>query len=85
MLCLKIDEDRRAWMIVPPRTPTYCLNIGKKLFSEREEKGMSDYCTCSDCEYCDPNETKGYKEYCEWYGTYEDPDKVRECPHYKPR
>ena len=44
---------------------------------------MSYYCRCRDCDYCDHKETNGYKEYCEWYKTYEDPDVTRECPHFK--
>ncbi len=45
---------------------------------------MSDYyCRCRDCKYCQLNEKDGYKRYCEEYGSYEDPDKVRECKRYK--
>lgn len=50
---------------------------------------MSDYyCKCKDCKYCDPTKRepgKSWKWYCEWYGTYEDADKVKECKHYKER
>ena len=45
---------------------------------------MSDYyCKCKNCAYIDPTERSGYKWYCESYGSYEDPDKVRECRRYK--
>lgn len=45
---------------------------------------MSDYyCKCKNCEYIDPTERSGYKWYCKSYGSYEDPDKVRECRRYK--
>lgn len=44
---------------------------------------MSDYyCKCKTCKYVDPNSRSGYKWYCEYYRTYEDPDNVRECSHY---
>ena len=43
---------------------------------------MSDYCKCKDCKYCDTKNKDGYKIHCEWYGTYEDPDEVKECRHY---
>ncbi len=47
---------------------------------------MADYwCTCKNCKYADPNERSGYKWHCDWYGTYEDPDKIQECKHYKER
>ncbi len=44
---------------------------------------MSEYCKCKDCEYLDTTEKKGCKYYCDWYKTYEDPDKIHECQHYK--
>ena len=44
-----------------------------------------DYVQCKYCEYLDKNETNGYKCYCEWYKTYEDPDKVQECKHFRER
>ena len=44
---------------------------------------MANYGRCRDCEYCDSKECNGYKWYCEWYRTYEDPDIIRDCPHYK--
>jgi hypothetical protein len=44
---------------------------------------MGNYGTCSSCKYCDRSETNGYKCYCEWYRTYEDPDVVRDCEHYR--
>lgn len=45
---------------------------------------MSDYCRCKDnCTWCNPDEKDGYKVHCDYYGTYEDPDEIRECPHYK--
>lgn len=48
---------------------------------------MADYlCTCKKCKYADPNERdKGYKWYCEYYRSYEDPDKIRECKGYRER
>lgn len=45
-------------------------------------KTMGDYVSCRGCRYCNPNETNGYKCYCEWYRTYEDPDKIHSCNHY---
>jgi len=45
---------------------------------------MSDYrCKCKACKHLDPTEKSGYKEYCTRYGTYEDPDEVRECRAYE--
>lgn len=44
---------------------------------------MSDYCRCRDCRYCDPSEKDGYKTHCDWYGSYEDPDEIKECSHYQ--
>lgn len=41
------------------------------------------YCKCKNCKYVDPTERKGYKWYCSSYGSYEDPDKIRECKRYK--
>lgn len=47
---------------------------------------MANYwCKCKACEYIDPTETNGYKWYCTYYRTYEDPDEIRECNHYKER
>ena len=44
---------------------------------------MSDnYCRCKGCKHIDPNERSGYKWYCTWYRSYEDPDCIRECRHY---
>ena len=42
-----------------------------------------ELCKCKYCDWCDSNETKGYKWYCERYGTYEDPDEYRECGSYR--
>ena len=44
---------------------------------------MDELVTCSTCDHCDPKDTKGYKWHCDWYGTYEDPDMPRECPHHR--
>lgn len=45
---------------------------------------MSDnYCKCKGCRYIDPNERSGYKWYCTWYRSYEDPDYVHECSHFE--
>ena len=45
---------------------------------------MDYYCKCKDCKYIDPSERdKGYKWYCEYYGRYEDPDKLQECKNFK--
>lgn len=41
------------------------------------------YCKCRKCEYIDPTETNGYKWYCTYYKTYEDPDEIKECRYYK--
>ena len=46
---------------------------------------MDDYCRCKDCRYCDPSERDGYKWYCEYHKTYEDPDKLQECRNYRDR
>lgn len=47
---------------------------------------MADYyCKCKNCKNADPSERNGYKWYCESYGTYEDPDEVRECKRYQER
>lgn len=47
---------------------------------------MADYwCKCKDCEYIDPTEKNGYKWYCTYYKSYEDPDQIKECRHYKER
>ena len=36
---------------------------------------MADYyCKCKGCRHVDPNERSGYKWYCTWYRSYEDPD-----------
>lgn len=45
---------------------------------------MSDnYCKCKGCRHIDPNERSGYKWYCTWYRSYEDPDYVHECSHFE--
>ena len=44
--------------------------------------GNEYYCKWEKCKYIDPTETSGYKWYCEYYKTYEDPDEVKECRHY---
>ena len=43
---------------------------------------MADYGQCKYCKYCNTGEKDGYKVYCEWYKTYEDPDEVKECSHF---
>lgn len=43
------------------------------------------YCKCKDCEYIDPTEKNGYKWYCTYRRTYEDPDEIKECRYYKER
>ena len=43
------------------------------------------YCKCKDCEYIDPTEKYGYKWYCTYRKTYEDPEKVQECRYFKKR
>lgn len=45
---------------------------------------MANYGRCKECRYCNSSECKGYKLYCEWYGTYEDPDEIKDCNHYRP-
>jgi len=44
---------------------------------------MDYYCKCKDCKYIDPSERSGCKWYCEYYGRYEDPDKLQECKNFK--
>ena len=45
---------------------------------------MADYyCNCKGCRHVDPNERSGYKWYCTWYRSYEDPDRVHECVHFE--
>ena len=46
---------------------------------------MENYGKCKCCRYADPTERKGYCWYCDWYGTYEDPDEVKDCTHYTDR
>ena len=58
---------------------------------------MENYGMCRDCAncdlnerngykvHCDLNERNGYKVHCDWYGTYEDPDELRDCNHYEER
>ena len=43
------------------------------------------YCKCKGCKYIDPTERDKYKWWCEYYKSYEDPDEVKECKHYKER
>ena len=47
--------------------------------------GYENYGKCKKCQYADPTEKSGYKWYCEWYKTYEDPDEVKECKQFKER
>ena len=44
-----------------------------------------NYGKCKYCKWCDPTERNGYKWFCERYGTYEDPDEVRDCNNYDER
>lgn len=52
--------------------------------SRRKEvcMGYDNYGKCKKCRYADPTERNGYKWYCEYYKTYEDPDEVKECKHF---
>lgn len=43
---------------------------------------MSNYGKCKHCEWGEP-ESSGWKWYCSWYKTYEDPDITQDCPHFK--
>ena len=43
---------------------------------------MDYYCKCKKCEEIDPTERDGYKWYCQFRKTYEDPDEVKECKYY---
>lgn len=43
------------------------------------------YCKCRKCDYIDPTEKYGYKWYCTYRRTYEDPDEIKECRYYKER
>jgi hypothetical protein len=45
----------------------------------------SDYSSAGKCESCrnvDPSERSGYRWYCTYYRSYEDPEILRECAHY---
>ena len=45
---------------------------------------MADYrCKCNGCKHIDPNSRSGYKWWCTYYRSYEDPDIVRECRHFE--
>ena len=45
---------------------------------------MDNYGKCKNCDWAEPED--GYwKWYCTYYKTYEDPDEVRDCTHYKSR
>ena len=44
---------------------------------------MAEYGRCKDCKYCDPSTCSGYKVYCEWYRTFEDPDEIKKCEHFR--
>ncbi|MBR3166817.1 MAG: hypothetical protein IKF16_11680 [Lachnospiraceae bacterium] len=46
---------------------------------------MENWGKCKKCRYADPTERSGYKWLCEWYRSYEDPDEVRDCPHFDNR
>ena len=46
---------------------------------------MENYGKCKGCRWSDPTERCGYKWYCERYGTYEDPDEVKDCDSYRDR
>ena len=37
---------------------------------------MANYGKCEKCKYADPTEKNGYKWYCTWYKTYEDPEEI---------
>ena len=44
---------------------------------------MENYGRYKNCRYADPpSEKNGYKWFCTWYGTYEDPDDIKDCPHH---
>ena len=43
---------------------------------------MSNYGKCKYCEYGEPPDS-GWKWYCTWYKTYEDPDELQDCSHFK--
>ena len=43
---------------------------------------MTEQQTCIYCKFCDPSECIGYQYYCEWFRTYEDPDKAKDCPYF---
>lgn len=45
---------------------------------------MENYGRCKDCEWAEPPES-GWKWYCTYYHTFEDPDEVRDCSHFKRR
>lgn len=43
------------------------------------------YVKCKYCIYLDTHTRDGYRCYCEWYRTFEDPDETKECNHYRDR
>lgn len=45
---------------------------------------MENYGMCKNCEYGEPQDS-GWKWYCTYYKTLEDPDEVKDCRMYRPR
>lgn len=45
---------------------------------------MENYGRCKDCKYGKPQES-GWKWHCDYYGTLEDPDEVRDCRMFRRR
>lgn len=45
---------------------------------------MENYGRCKDCKWVEPPKS-GWKWSCEYYHTLEDPDEIRDCPHYERR
>lgn len=59
------------------------IGVANTPYNDRQLKGMktmADYrCKCNGCKYANPNDRSGYKWYCSYYRTYEDPDIIHEC------
>jgi len=45
---------------------------------------MDNYGKCKNCEYGEPQDS-GWKWYCTYYKTFEDPEEVKDCRMYRPR
>ena len=43
---------------------------------------MENHFICEKCCFSEPADKIGNYRYCDWYGTYEKPEKNKDCPHY---